>query len=63
MPAYVLRRLLQAGGMLTNGIQYTFDGYWWLIYPPGVAIVLIIMAFNFIGDGLRDSFDARLRRR
>jgi peptide/nickel transport system permease protein len=50
------------GGMLTNGIQYTFDGYWWLIYPPGVAIVLIIMAFNFIGDGLRDSFDARLRR-
>jgi peptide/nickel transport system permease protein len=48
--------------MLTNGIQYTFDGYWWLIYPPGVAIVLIIMAFNFIGDGLRDSFDARLRR-
>jgi peptide/nickel transport system permease protein len=51
------------GGMLTNGIQYTFDGYWWLIYPPGVAIVLIVMAFNFIGDGLRDAFDARLRRR
>lgn len=51
------------GGMLTSGIQYTFDGYWWLIYPPGVAIVLIIMAFNFIGDGLRDSFDTRLRRR
>jgi peptide/nickel transport system permease protein len=51
------------GGMLTNGIQYTFDGYWWLIYPPGVAIVLIVMAFNFIGDGLRDAFDPRLRRR
>jgi peptide/nickel transport system permease protein len=51
------------GGMLTDGIQYTFDGYWWLIYPPGIAIVLIVMAFNFIGDGLRDAFDARLRRR
>lgn len=51
------------GGMLTNGIQYTFDGYWWLIYPPGVAIVLIVMAFNFLGDGLRDAFDARLRGR
>jgi peptide/nickel transport system permease protein len=51
------------GGMLTNGIQYTYAGYWWLIYPPGVAIVLIVIAFNFIGDGLRDSFDSRLRRR
>jgi peptide/nickel transport system permease protein len=51
------------GGMLTNGIQYTFDGYWWLIYPPGVAIILVVMAFNFIGDGLRDAFDARLRQR
>jgi peptide/nickel transport system permease protein len=51
------------GGMLTNGIQYTYTGYWWLIYPPGVAIVLIVIAFNFIGDGLRDSFDSRLRRR
>ncbi|MEO3868866.1 hypothetical protein ABGB18_08560 [Nonomuraea sp. B12E4] len=27
------------------------------------AIVLIVIGFNFIGDGLRDSFDARLRRR
>jgi len=51
------------GGMLTNGIQYTFDGYWWLIYPPGVAIILVVMAFNFIGDGLRDAVDARLRQR
>lgn len=51
------------GGMLTDGVQYAYDGYWWLIYPPGVAIVLVVIAFNFIGDGLRDSLDARLRRR
>jgi peptide/nickel transport system permease protein len=51
------------GAMLTDGVQYSYDGYWWLIYPPGVAIVLVVIAFNFIGDGLRDSFDARLRRR
>jgi peptide/nickel transport system permease protein len=51
------------GGMLTNGIQYTYNGYWWLIYPPGLAIVLVVIAFNFIGDGLRDAFDARLLRR
>jgi hypothetical protein len=31
--------------------------------PPGLAIVLVVIGFNFIGDGLRDSFDARLRRR
>ncbi len=51
------------GGMLTDGVQYAYDGYWWLIYPPGIAVVLVVIAFNFIGDGLRDSFDARLRRR
>lgn len=51
------------GGMLTDGVDYVYSDYWWLIYPPGVAIVLIVIGFNFIGDGLRDSFDARLRRR
>ena len=51
------------GGMLTNGITYTYDGYWWLIYPPGVAIILIVIAFNFVGDGLRDAFDPQLLQR
>jgi peptide/nickel transport system permease protein len=45
------------GDMLSNGINYTYDGYWWLIYPPGLAIVLVVVAFNLIGDALRDSFD------
>ncbi|HEY4008175.1 MAG TPA: ABC transporter permease, partial [Pseudonocardia sp.] len=43
------------GDMLSNGINYTYDGYWWLIYPPGLAIVLVVVAFNLIGDALRDS--------
>lgn len=51
------------GGMLTDGLNYAYDGYWWLIYPAGVAIVLTVVAFNFIGDSLRDAFDVRLRRR
>ncbi len=51
------------GGMLSNGVQYTFDGYWWLIYPAGIAIVLVVIAINFIGDALRDSFEVRLQRR
>jgi peptide/nickel transport system permease protein len=51
------------GGMLSHGTQYVYIGYWWLIYPPGIAIVLIVVAFNFIGDALRDAFEVRLQRR
>ena len=51
------------GGMLTNGLNYVYSGYWWLIYPAGVAIVLTVVAFNFIGDALRDAFEVRLQRR
>jgi peptide/nickel transport system permease protein len=51
------------GGMLENGVNFLYDGYWWEIYPAGVLIVLTVVAFNFIGDGLRDSLDVRLQRR
>jgi peptide/nickel transport system permease protein len=51
------------GSMLSSGINYTYSGYWWLIYPPGVAIVLTVISFNFIGDALRDAFEIRLRER
>jgi peptide/nickel transport system permease protein len=51
------------GGMLSTGINYVYAGYWWLIYPPGIAIVLTVMAFNAVGDGLRDAFETRLRPR
>jgi len=51
------------GAMLSDGVTYIFDGYWWLIYPAGIAIVLTVVAFNFIGDGLRDSLEVRLQRR
>jgi ABC-type dipeptide/oligopeptide/nickel transport system permease subunit len=51
------------GDMLSNGTQYLQDGYWWLIYPVGACIVLVVMACNLVGDALRDSLDVRLRRR
>jgi peptide/nickel transport system permease protein len=47
--------------MLSQGVDYIFAGYWWLIYPPGLAIVLTVVAFNFIGDALRDSLESRLQ--
>ena len=51
------------GDLLSNGITYMEDGYWWQIYPVGVCIVLTVMACNLVGDALRDSLDVRLRRR
>jgi len=51
------------GGMLSNGTEVIFDGYWWQLYPAGIAIVLTVVAFNFVGDALRDSLDVRLQRR
>jgi peptide/nickel transport system permease protein len=51
------------GGMLSTGIDYVYAGKWWLIYPPGLAILLVVMAFNMVGDGLRDAFEVRLQRR
>ncbi|WP_228430732.1 ABC transporter permease [Baekduia soli] len=51
------------GSLLSDGVTYTANGYWWLVYPPGVAIVLTVVAFNFIGDALRDGLSARLRVR
>jgi peptide/nickel transport system permease protein len=50
------------GGMLSNGVDYVADGRWWLIYPPGLAIVAVVVGFNLIGDALRESQDVRLRR-
>jgi peptide/nickel transport system permease protein len=51
------------GGMLTDGLNYVADGYWWLIYPAGVCIVLTVVAFNLLGDALRDVVEVRLRSR
>jgi peptide/nickel transport system permease protein len=50
------------GSMLSGGIQFVNTGTWWLIFPPGIAIVLVVIAFNFVGDALRDVFEVRLRQ-
>jgi ABC-type dipeptide/oligopeptide/nickel transport system permease subunit len=51
------------GDMLSDALNSLQDGYWWLVYPVGICLVLVVMAFNFIGDALRDTVDVRLRRR
>ncbi len=51
------------GSMLSDGLNYLYDGYWWLIYPAGIAIVLTVMSFNFLAEALRDTIEERLSRR
>ena len=48
------------GNMLTNAQGY-FDTVPWLAVLPGVLITLTVMGFNFLGDGLRDALDPRLK--
>ncbi|MFM8989183.1 MAG: ABC transporter permease [Alphaproteobacteria bacterium] len=48
------------GNMLTNAQGY-FDTVPWMAVLPGVAITATVMGFNFLGDGLRDALDPRLR--
>jgi peptide/nickel transport system permease protein len=51
------------GAMLSSGVQYAFNGYWWLIIPAGACIILVITAILWIGEGLRDAVEVRLQRR
>jgi len=47
------------GTMVASGIL-VFD-QWWVAAFPGLAILTVVMGFNFLGDGLRDALDPRLR--
>ncbi len=46
------------GAMISTGRRYMLE-CWWLVAMPGVAIMLVSLAFNLLGDGLRDVLDPR----
>jgi peptide/nickel transport system permease protein len=48
------------GRMLSEGRDYMREAPWMGLFP-GLAIILTVMAFNFLGDGLRDALDPRLK--
>jgi peptide/nickel transport system permease protein len=50
------------GNILTEGRTYIFDA-WWLTIFPGFAILITVLSFNLLGEGLRDALDPRLRGR
>jgi peptide/nickel transport system permease protein len=49
------------GLMVADGRDY-INSYWWMTIFPGVAIFATVLAFNFLGDWMRDHFDPRLRQ-
>ena len=49
------------GNMLQDGQRELLFGAWWLTLFPGMAIFLTVLAFNLMGDGLRDALDPRHR--
>ncbi|OPY90166.1 MAG: Glutathione transport system permease protein GsiD [Syntrophus sp. PtaU1.Bin208] len=50
------------GNILTAG-KDNIDIAWWLSVYPGLAILLTVLGYNLLGEGIRDSLDPRLRRR
>jgi len=48
------------GDILSESRRY-IDFAWWLAFFPGLAILITIMSYNFVGEGLRDAVDPRLR--
>jgi peptide/nickel transport system permease protein len=50
--------LAEWGAMISAGRRYMME-CWWLVAMPGAAIMLVSLAFNLLGDGLRDVFDPR----
>jgi peptide/nickel transport system permease protein len=51
------------GDMIYSGVQTISSGYWWQIVPPGLAIMLVVVAFTVLGDGLRDGLTPKSWRR
>ncbi len=51
------------GNMLALASTSTFKPLWWLVIFPGLAITITVLAFNLLGDALRDVLDPRLRNR
>ena len=50
------------GMLIANGFQYMLSGRYWISIYPGVALILLIVAINVVGDQVRDQLNPRLQR-
>jgi peptide/nickel transport system permease protein len=49
-------------GAILNDASGYYDVAWWLMVFPGAFLIMTTLAFNLLGDGLRDAFDVRSER-
>ncbi len=49
------------GTMINTGNNFLYSGEWWLVVFPGLALILLCMSVNLLGDCLRDALNARLQ--
>lgn len=50
------------GALIANGFQYMLSGRYWISIYPGVALIVLIVAINLVGDQIRDQVNPRLKR-
>ncbi|MBA4224871.1 MAG: peptide ABC transporter permease [Methylobacterium sp.] len=50
------------GSLIANGFQYMLSGRYWISIYPGLALILLIVAINLVGDQIRDQVNPRLKR-
>jgi peptide/nickel transport system permease protein len=50
------------GMLIANGFQYMMSGRTWISIYPGIALIILIVGINVVGDQLRDQFNPRLKR-
>jgi peptide/nickel transport system permease protein len=50
------------GMLIANGFQYMLSGRYWISIFPGIALIVLIVAINLVGDQVRDQFNPRLKR-
>ncbi|MCL4319014.1 MAG: ABC transporter permease [Firmicutes bacterium] len=51
------------GAMLSDAMTYLPQHAWWLIYPPGLAVLWTVLSISFIGDAFRAALDTRMDSR
>jgi peptide/nickel transport system permease protein len=51
-------------GAIINAVNdlEVMKNYWWIWIPAGICILITVLGFNFVGDGLRDAFDPKMKR-
>jgi peptide/nickel transport system permease protein len=50
------------GMLIANGFQYMLSGRYWISIYPGIALIMLIVAINLVGDQVRDQLNPRLKR-